>query len=226
MNSYVVPWAQPQSQPQQMMQSMPQLQPQYQSMQSQMPTQYSQGYNQYSSGYPPPPWEATSGYGNNQILGSNPYLNNSSVSMQGAWSPQNGYPQYGNQPMCPTHQAAGLSFPMQGTRPLQHSNSFQNPPSVNGNLYSTSQATNGPSSLPMQGVRSLQQVNSFPARVGNGSAMNGNISVLNNGTAGIPSSGQKPYIPSYRLFEDLNVLGGSEGKIKNGPYSSASGTRI
>lgn len=80
------------------------------------------------------------------------------------------------------------------------------------------------SSLPMQGGRPLQHVNSFP---GNGSAMNGNATVLNNSSSvGIPSTGQKPYIPSYRLFEDLNVLGGSEGKIKSGPYSSASGTRI
>lgn len=79
----------------------------------------------------------------------------------------------------------------------------------------------------MQGGRSLHHVNSFPAKVGNGIAMNGNSTQLNNGSAGVPSSGQKPFIPSYRLFEDLNVLGGSEGKLKNnGPYSSASGTRI
>ncbi|KAL2899984.1 TOM1-like protein 6 [Bienertia sinuspersici] len=237
LNSYVVPWAQSQPQPQQMAQSMmPQLQPQYQSMQPQMPTQSSQGYSQYSSGYPPPPWDTTSGYGNNHMQGSNPYLysnsqgapNNSSISMQGAWSSQNNYTQYGNQQMYPTHQAPNGSFPMQGARTLQHSNSFQNQPSINGNPYSTSQAINSSPSLPMQGVRSLQQVNSFPAKVGSGSvAMNGNISVLNNGSTGIPSSGpQKPYIPSYRLFEDLNVLGGSESKIKNGPYSSASGTRI
>lgn len=236
MNSYVVPWAQPQPQPQpqQMTPSMPQLQTHYQSMQTQMPTQSQQGYSQYTSVYPPPPWEVNPGYGNNQTSGSNPYLyptaqgtlNNSSVSMQGGWSSQNLYSQYGNQPMYPTTQVNGGSSPMQGIRTLQHSNSFQNPPSINNNHYPTSQVTNSSSSLPMQGARGLQHVNSFPARVGNGSAMNGNTMVLNNGSVGVPSSGQKPFIPSYRLFEDLNVLGGSEGKLKSGPYSSASGTRF
>ncbi|KMT06604.1 hypothetical protein BVRB_7g157720 [Beta vulgaris subsp. vulgaris] len=233
-NSYVVPWAQPQSQSQQMTQSMPQLQTQYQPMQPQMPTQSPQGYAQYSSAYPPPPWEATSGYSNNQMSGYNPYLypssqgtlNTSSVSPQGAWSSPNVYSQYGNQPMYST-QAAGNSSQIQGIRSLQQSNSFQNPPSTNNNNYSTSQTINNSASLPMQGGRSLHHVNSFPAKVGNGTAMNGNTTQLNNGSVGVPSSGQKPFIPSYRLFEDLNVLGGSEGKLKNnGPYSSASGTRI
>ncbi|XP_021766237.1 TOM1-like protein 6 [Chenopodium quinoa] len=236
LNSYVVPWAQPQPQPQpqQMTQSSPQLQTHYQSMQSQMPTQSPQGYSQFSSAYPPPPWEATSGYGNGHIPGSNPYqyptsqgnMNNYSMSMQGGWSSQNAYSQYGNQPMYSNPQAAGNSLPMPGIRSLQHANSFQNPPSMNDNPYTNSQVANNSSSLPMHGARPFQHVNSFPAKVGNGLGMNGNTTVLNNGSVGIPSSGQKPYIPSYRLFEDLNVLGGSESKIKSGPYSSASGTRI
>ncbi|XP_057536221.1 TOM1-like protein 6 [Amaranthus tricolor] len=226
-NNYVVPWAQPQ--PQQTAQLPQQIQPQYQSMQSQMPTQSLQGYAQYSSAYPPPPWEATSGYGSNQIPSYNPYLyptsqgpmNNPSMSMQGAWPSQNVYSQYGNQPMYYT-QAVGNSSPLQTARTLQQSNSFHNLPSANGNLNSTAQTTDG--SLPINGGRSLQHVNSFPAKVNNGTAMNGTTPVLNNGSTGI-SSGQKTYIPSYRLFEDLNVLSGSEGKLKSGPYSSASGTR-
>ncbi|CAO2839222.1 unnamed protein product [Amaranthus hypochondriacus] len=228
-NKYVVPWAQPQPQ-----QTAQQIQPQYQPMQSQMPTQSLQGYAQYSSAYPPPPWEATSSYGSNQIPNYNPYLyptsqgpmNNPSMSMQGAWPSQNVYSQYGNQPMYSTqvysNQAVGNSSPLQTARTLQQSNSFHNLPSANGNLNSTAQTTDG--SLLINGSRLLQHVNSFPAKVNNGTAMNGTTPVLNNGSTGI-SSGQKTYIPSYRLFEDLNVLSGSEGKLKSGPYSSASGTQ-
>lgn len=29
-----------------------------------------------------------------------------------------------------------------------------------------------------------------------------------------PASGNKPFIPSYRLFEDLNVLGSADGRLK------------
>ena len=29
-----------------------------------------------------------------------------------------------------------------------------------------------------------------------------------------PASGNKPFIPSYRLFEDLNVLGNTDGRLK------------
>ncbi|CAO2823967.1 unnamed protein product [Amaranthus hypochondriacus] len=231
-NSYVVPWAQPQ--PQQMTQSTPQpLQPQYQPMQAQMPTQSTQGYVQQSTAYPPPPWEATSGYGINQIPSYNSYLYstsqrpmNNSMSMQGAWPSQNVYSQYRNQPVHST-QSASNSSSLQGNRTLQQSNSFHNPPSANDDLNSTPQAiTNSSSSLPINMGRTLQQVNSFPARMDNGIAINGSTTVLNNGSAGIPSSGQKSYIPSYRLFEDLNVLSGSEAKLKSGPYPSASGTRM
>ncbi|KAI3841380.1 hypothetical protein MKX03_000007 [Papaver bracteatum] len=50
----------------------------------------------------------------------------------------------------------------------------------------------------------LQSHNSFPARA-NGSAI---------------SEGHKPFIPSYRLFEDLNVLGSSDGASTNSPRMS------
>ncbi|KAK7374032.1 hypothetical protein VNO80_07455 [Phaseolus coccineus] len=64
------------------------------------------------------------------------------------------------------------------------------------------------------GVRPVLQNNAFPAKVGIG---------------GTPASatGQKTFVPSYRLFEDLNVFGNTDGKVKmtsSGSSSSLSGT--
>lgn len=41
----------------------------------------------------------------------------------------------------------------------------------------------------------------------------------------VSAGGQKPFIPSYRLFEDLNVLGGADARLKmtNGSTPSISG---
>lgn len=227
LNSYVVPWAQPQPQ----VQPQPQSQAHYQPMQPQLRHQVQHGYSQYSSVYPPPPWEATPTYGNNQYPVSNPYVHpvsqgnmNGSIPMQGTSSSQNinsfQSTQYGNQSYPKAQNAVNSSSPMPGTQSLQQVNSFQNP-ALNGNLSSTSQATSTPSSQPMQSVPSLQHINSFPARTSNGLAMNGNVPVT-SGPGSIPS-GQKPFVPSYRLFEDLNVFGSSEGKLKSGLYPSASG---
>lgn len=227
LNSYVVPWAQPQPQ----VQPQPQSQAHYQPMQPQLRNQVQHGYSQYSSVYPPPPWEATPTYSNNQYPVSNPYVHpvsqgnmNGSIPMQGTSSSQNinsfQSTQYGNQSYPKAQNAVNSSSPMPGTQSLQQVNSFQNP-ALNGNLSSTSQATSTPSSQPMQSVPSLQHINSFPARTSNGLAMNGNVPVT-SGPGSIPS-GQKPFVPSYRLFEDLNVFGSSEGKLKSGLYPSASG---
>lgn len=227
LNSYVVPWAQPQPQ----VQPQPQSQAHYQPMQPQLRNQVQHGYSQYSSVYPPPPWEATPTYSNNQYPVPNPYVHpvsqgnmNGSIPMQGTSSSQNinsfQSTQYGNQSYPKAQNAVNSSSPMPGTQSLQQVNSFQNP-ALNGNLSSTSQATSTPSSQPMQSVPSLQHINSFPARTSNGLAMNGNVPVT-SGPGSIPS-GQKPFVPSYRLFEDLNVFGSSEGKLKSGLYPSASG---
>lgn len=227
LNSYVVPWAQPQPQ----VQPQPQSQAHYQPMQPQLRHQVQHGYFQYSSVYPPPPWEATPTYSNNHYPVPNPYVHpvsqgnmNGSIPMQGTSSSQNinsfQSTQYGNQSYPKAQNAVNSSSPMPGTQSLQQVNSFQNP-ALNGNLSSTSQATSTPSSQPMQSVPSLQHINSFPARTSNGLAMNGNVPVT-SGPGSIPS-GQKPFVPSYRLFEDLNVFGSSEGKLKSGLYPSASG---
>ena len=62
-------------------------------------------------------------------------------------------------------------------------------------------------------VRPVQHNNSFPSR----------------GSGGAPASatGQKPFVPSYRLFEDLNVFGNTDGRVKmtsSGSSSSLSGS--
>ncbi|KAL9238952.1 hypothetical protein vseg_013317 [Gypsophila vaccaria] len=235
-NSYVVPWAQSQPPPRTQQEIVSQLQGHYQPMQPQMQPQTMNGYAQYGSyAYPPPPWDVTSGYCNNQNQGSNPYMypnyqgsmNNGFSPIPGTWSSQNVNEfqcrQYGNQnqSMYSTTQVSPGFSPMQTNGSLQHSYSFQNPSSVNGNLYSATKATNNVSSIPMPGPQSLQHSNSFPSKANNPSAFNG-TTPMTNGSTGTPS-GNTPFIPSYRLFEDLNVLGNSEGRLKSGPYPSASG---
>ncbi|XP_074311869.1 TOM1-like protein 6 [Silene latifolia] len=205
-NNYVAPWAQPQPQPQP--QPLPQLPNQYQPMQPQ--TQ--QGYYQYASNYPPPPWETTPDY-NNQNPRSNPYAYPNYQSNVSNGLSQNvafQYPQYNNVASYSSAQAFPNYSSTQSNPSFQHSNSFQNPPppSVNGNA----------ASIPMQGPRSVQQTtNSFSPKASNAPALNGTI----NTSTAVPS-GQKSFVPSYRLFEDLNVLGSTEAQLKSGPYPSAS----
>ncbi|KAL5058282.1 hypothetical protein RYX36_029886 [Vicia faba] len=77
------------------------------------------------------------------------------------------------------------------------------------NAISTSQGIHSAASYPpAQGVRPLQHNHSFPLpgvdpRGGN--------------------SGQRPFVPSYKLFEDLNVFGNSDGRVSGAP-SNVSGT--
>ncbi|GMJ00992.1 TOM1-LIKE 6 [Hibiscus trionum] len=61
------------------------------------------------------------------------------------------------------------------------------------------------------------QHNSFTARGTNGDAWTSSGPM---NTA--PAAGQKPFIPSYRLFEDLNVLGNADGRHKMTTSSSTS----
>ncbi|RVX00646.1 TOM1-like protein 6 [Vitis vinifera] len=57
------------------------------------------------------------------------------------------------------------------------------------------------------------QYNSFSSKGNNGLAMNGDGRVPGPRNP-VPASGNKPFIPSYRLFEDLNVLGNTDGRLK------------
>jgi len=55
--------------------------------------------------------------------------------------------------------------------------------------------------------------------------LNNNSFSARGGTGGTSASatGQKTFVPSYRLFEDLNVFGNTDGKV-SGSSSSMSGT--
>ncbi|GMH09999.1 hypothetical protein Nepgr_011840 [Nepenthes gracilis] len=218
-NSYVVPWAQPQ--------------PQHQFPSQPQPLQPQPGHPQYSSRYPPPPWAAASGYGNNQNSGftdqyaystPQPIMNRPTMQGVQSWqqvsSFQNPHSKSPNvqSPVQATMNASPA--PAQGVRSLQHTNSFQNPHFVTQPLNSTAQPMNS-ASRPMQGIKSLQHMNSFPTRGSNGITMSGD-SRATAASVGNPGS-QKPFIPSYRLFEDLNVFGSAENKLRSGPYPSSSG---
>ncbi|EXB42395.1 TOM1-like protein 2 [Morus notabilis] len=69
---------------------------------------------------------------------------------------------------------------------------------------------------PAQSGQPLQHYNSFPARE-NGLAINGESRVAApNARNPAPPAAQKPFIPSYRLFEDLNVFGSASGNASSG----------
>ncbi|KAK4794599.1 hypothetical protein SAY86_012593 [Trapa natans] len=80
------------------------------------------------------------------------------------------------------------------------------------NIFWTPRSETGGFSIPFQETRPLQHLNSFPARGMNGPT----IPSVDQGN--VNPAGQKTFIPSYRLFEDLNVLG------KTGTSSGLSGS--
>lgn len=69
------------------------------------------------------------------------------------------------------------------------------------------------SSLP---ARPLQHLNSFPLRGNDELATRGGGDSWAAGAprSSTPSTTQKPFIPSYRLFEDLNVFGSTDPRLK------------
>ncbi|KAL6142353.1 hypothetical protein ACLB2K_060635 [Fragaria x ananassa] len=83
--------------------------------------------------------------------------------------------------------------------------------------------TNTTAYTPAQGARPLQQYNSFPARGTTGSDNHGGFPTNSGPRSPATSGGQKPFIPSYRLFEDLNVFGNADGKLKVANGNSSSG---
>ncbi|EEF28561.1 protein transporter, putative [Ricinus communis] len=95
----------------------------------------------------------------------------------------------------------------------------QSHPSTTSNMFSTPQNNAAASYTPAQAPRSMQHNNSFNSRGSNALAMNGNP-WASSGPRNTTPPGQKPFIPSYRLFEDLNVLGNADGRFKmNGSTS-------
>ncbi|CAI9782340.1 unnamed protein product [Fraxinus pennsylvanica] len=132
-------------------------------------------------------------------------------------------------PSGPQHQLELRSQPQ-----LQYSSGYPPPPWAatpgyfsNPNPVSRPCAYSTPtpivSSMPLQETKSLQHVDSFPAKESYVS-INGDTHFDSSPRSTSPA-GQKPFIPSYRLFEDLNVFGGTDGRFKatNNPPSSLSG---
>ncbi|KAL2479312.1 ENTH/VHS/GAT family protein [Abeliophyllum distichum] len=100
---------------------------------------------------------------------------------------------------------------------------YSNPNPVSRPSYTYSTPTPTFSSMPLQESKSLQHVDSVPARESYMS-INGDTQ-FNLSPQSTAPAGQRPFIPSYRLFEDLNVFGGTDGRFKatNNPSSSLSG---
>ncbi|XP_068669087.1 TOM1-like protein 6 isoform X2 [Aristolochia californica] len=101
-----------------------------------------------------------------------------------------------------SHQANVAYLPMNSHKSVLQYNSFQ---SKGHDVPSTFGETET-DCKPTSGSRPLQQINSFGARG-------------NNSPAGTPT-GQKPFIPSYRLFEDLIDLRNSDGSVKTSVAST------
>ncbi|KAJ0089083.1 hypothetical protein Patl1_31491 [Pistacia atlantica] len=123
-------------------------------------------------------------------------------------------PQYQmqSQPQYPQY-ASGYPPPPWATTPGYFNN--QNHLSTTNNVFSTPRANTAASYTPLQGARTLQQNNSFPTRGINGSATLGDTRATSaSGNPAPTTAAQKPFIPSYRLFEDLNVLGSADGRLK------------
>ena len=77
------------------------------------------------------------------------------------------------------------------------------------------------------GVRPLQHTNSFPSKGFGGPAIGGDPRANAGPRNPASAAGQKPFVPSYRLFEDLNVFGNTDGRVKmtgSGTSSISSGT--
>ncbi|KAL9374488.1 hypothetical protein Peur_034108 [Populus x canadensis] len=84
--------------------------------------------------------------------------------------------------------------------------------STTNNMFSSPRSNSTASYTPMQAARPMQQFNSLPTRVGNGSIINGDSSSASRVPA--PPGQKQSFVPSYRLFDDLNVLGNADGRFK------------
>ncbi|XP_048609452.1 TOM1-like protein 6 isoform X2 [Brassica napus] len=204
--SYVAPWAQPQQPQQQHPQahqgySQPQ-QPQTQQGYSQpQQPQTQQGYSQ------PQQIQTQQGYSQPQQIQTQQGYSHPQQQIQthqGYSQPQQTQTQQG------THPQQQAQFQMQPQARPQSPFEYPPPPwaSTSANAYYTPRANATASYTETSAGRTLQQSNSFPARTGDPQATS---AASNPGVSG----GQKPFVPSYRLFEDLDVFGSTEGKHNN-----------
>lgn len=121
--------------------------------------------------------------------------------------------QPGVQPQYPHYSSA---YPPPPWAPTPGYFNNQNNLAGANNMFSSTRA-NLPTSY-----RPLQPNNSFPIRGSNGSVMHGDPPASSGPGNPVSTTAQKPFIPSYRLFEDLNVLGSADARLKMTSSSSPS----
>lgn len=133
-------------------------------------------------------------------------------------SPQ---PQYQQSPQ-PQYQQSTYPPPPWAATPGYYTN-YQNPLPNNG-IFTTPQANTSGSYMSMQGAKPFQSYNSFPSRGSNGTvALNGDP-LMSSSPRSPAAASVKPFVPSYKLFEDLNVLGNGDGRHSTSPsMNGASG---
>ncbi|WOH01965.1 hypothetical protein DCAR_0521352 [Daucus carota subsp. sativus] len=207
---------QPQFQSSQFSPGYPLGQPQYQA-QAQSP--------QFSPGYPP-------GQGQPQQAQYQTHSQPQQPQYQTHSQPQQPQYQTHGQPQQPQFQTQRqpqqTQFQTQGkpqqpqAQSSQYSSAYPPPPwaATPGYYTNPRQQVNTTAYRPMQGAGSLQHVNSAN---GSNIARDGQSSLGPTGNAS--AGGQKTFVPTYRLFEDLNVLGNGDGRSKtNNTSPSLSGT--
>ncbi|PHT72759.1 hypothetical protein T459_23544 [Capsicum annuum] len=225
-NSYVAPWAHPQPQqfhPQYQHQGQPQLQhPTQVQFQPQPQSQIHHQSRPQPSNQPQPqqPQESPlQSQHTSQQLPQSPLQSelNEQPRTQLELHPQ-------SQQLPPHAQTQFLQYSAYPPPPWAATPGYLSNPSPSARptfMYSTPQATTN-ASVPLQGPRSIQNFNSFPTMGSNGVAINGDTRVPLHPKTTTPASGQKTFIPSYRLFEDLNVFG--NGDQRHNSSSGLSGT--
>ncbi|XP_039001902.1 TOM1-like protein 6 isoform X2 [Hibiscus syriacus] len=219
-NSYVVPWAQPQTPPQkpsqpqyhsqQNVQASPPMDPQSQSQTQFQARHQIQTQNQLNSPLQARPQFETQPH--HQFQPQSPSQRQSPLQAQQQThrQPQAQPPtqnqSYGQPQYQPYFQPQyGYPPPPWAATPGYFSG--QNHHS-SATMFSAPRANSITSNSPTA-TRPSQHNSSFPARETNGGApMNGDAWTSTGPRNAPPAMGQKPFIPSYRLFEDLNVLDG------------------
>ncbi|XVF84221.1 hypothetical protein PTKIN_Ptkin17bG0008300 [Pterospermum kingtungense] len=236
-NSYVVPWAQPQPQVEQQYHSQQKLQVQ---PQPQIDPQ-SRSQSQFQA-------EPRTQMQSNSPSQALPQFQTPQLQFQPQLQAQFQSQRQAQQQTQPQFQAQSQSQHLQSQyqphfQP-QYSYGYPPPPwaatpgylnsrnqlSSPDNMFSAPQVNAGALN-PMIPSRPLHHISSFPTRESNGGAppMNGDSWAGIGPRIPAPVSGQKPFIPSYRLFEDLNVLGNADGRLKmtstTSPSLSGASTR-
>lgn len=110
---------------------------------------------------------------------------------------------------------------MHAARPLRQYNSFGSRGNNGPSAYGEAQASSGPRHA---GPRPLQHYHSFNSRPNNAPSTFGEAQASLN-PRNVSPAGNKPYVPTYRLFEDLVDLRSADGGVKtSGTPASLSGT--